>query len=242
MGHENRQYDIPDHLLRAPEAPPRVSMRKDIGQAKITHSIFGRAKVRVIREQDNKRRAWLLLVLAVTALAAASFQGWIALQQSEMIAPPTSLSEKIEVSPPVFQPEEAAPTATPSSGRSKQKTPTEILFDSMATRRPPQPVRLKAAEPTAAKPVTPQPLAASKSQTAAIATSSTSSVNQMEKPKLPAPIKAVAPTVPTPSASQPAADKPAPVAPLAEPLIKESTSASSPAGDSQPSVPVKAQP
>jgi hypothetical protein len=248
MGHEDRQYEIPDHLLRAPNAQSRGNMRKDIGEAKITHTIFGRAKVRVIRERDKKIRAWLLTVLVVTALAAASWQGWIALQQSELAAPPLSISEKIKVSPPVFQPEDAASSAISSSGKSKQKTPTETVFDGMTTRRPPppqQPVGLKASEPTAAKPVMAQPLIASKPQTAPVSTNSNSSVIQTDKQqprKISAPIQPVVPTVSTPSASQPAADKPAVVAPPDMPLVKENASTVSPAGDTQISAPATVQP
>lgn len=161
MVNETSQYDIPDRLLRASSASPRADKRKDIGEAKIIYTISGRAKVRVIRERDRKVRAWLLAVLAVTALAAGSLEGWIAWQQSKQI-PNIPLSEKIKVSPPVFQPADVAPSTTKSSGRNNQKTPTEIVFDSMTTRRPPppQPIAPKAVEPTAAqlaptKPVVP---------------------------------------------------------------------------------------
>jgi hypothetical protein len=247
MGNETSQYDIPDRLLRVTNAQSRVDMRKDIGEVKITHTIFGRAKVRVIHERDKKIRAWLLTVLAVTALAAAAWQGWIALQQSELNETPPTVSEKIRVSPPVFQPEDVAPSATASSGRSKHKTPNESVFDSMTTRRPPRPppIGLNAVEPTAAQPDKAQPLAASKPQASSIATNNNSSVIQTDKqqhPKLSAPIQPVAPTASTPAASQPAADKPAAAAPPGAPLVKEKTSTVSPAGDSQTSAPVTVQP
>lgn len=76
MGHEISQYDIPDRQLLATKAQSRAGMGEDIGEAKIIHTIFGRAKVRVIREQDKKRRAWLLATLVVMALAAAAWEGW----------------------------------------------------------------------------------------------------------------------------------------------------------------------
>src|SRR5665811_708237 len=122
MGHEISQFDISDRQLLATNAQPRVDRLMEIGEAKITRTIFGRTKVRVIRERDKKRRAWLLTALAVMALAAAAWQGWIALQQMQSAAPPLPLSERIRVSAPVFQSEGI--NATPSSGRDRQRTPT----------------------------------------------------------------------------------------------------------------------
>ena len=243
MGNETSQYDIPDRLLRVTNAQSRVDKRKDIGEAKITHTIFGGTKVRVIHERDKKIRAWLLTVLAVTALAAAAWQGWIALQQSELAAHRLTSSEKIRVSPPVFQPEDVAPSDTASSRKSKQKTPSESVFDSMTTRRPPRPppIGLNAAD---AQPVKAQPLAASKPQTSSIATNNNSSVIQTDKqpPKLSAPIQPAASTASTPAASQSAADKPAADTPPVAPLVKEKTSTASSTGNSQISAPATVQP
>src|SRR5450756_2656023 len=92
MGHEISQFDIPDRQLLATNAQPRVDRLMDIGEAKITRTIFGRTKVRVIRERDKKRRAWLLTALAVMAIAAIAWQGWIALQQMQSAPPPLPLS------------------------------------------------------------------------------------------------------------------------------------------------------
>jgi|GEM_PF-1204554 len=259
MGHEISQFDIPDRQLLAINARPGAGMGSDIGEAKITRTIFGRTKIRVIRERDKKLRAWLLTALAVMALAVAAWQGWVALQKSELLAPPLPLSERIKVSPPVFQPEDAAPSDTPPSARSKQKTLTETVLDSMTTRRPPpppQPIDLKAPEPTAAKPVKAQPLITSRQQTAPPATNNTPSKQTvMQQPaKLPAPIQPAAPAVVTPRATQPAAPavaappmtqpvqpeatRPAAAAPPPAPLIKEDTS---PATNTQPAEPVNAQ-
>lgn len=171
MGHEISQFDIPDRHLLAANAQPRTDRLMDIGEAKITRTIFGGAKVRVIRERDKKRRAWLLTVLAVMVIAAAAWQGWIAFQQMQSAAPPLPLSERIRVSPPVFQSEDIP--ATPSLARDRQRTPTQIVIDGMTTRREPapqQPLGLKASRQMADKPVTAQPLTAGKPQTASPAT------------------------------------------------------------------------
>jgi hypothetical protein len=244
--HEISQFDIPDHQLLATNARQRVGMSTDIGEAKITRTVFGRAKVRVIREQDKKRRAWLLMALAVMAVAAAAWQGWIAFQQMQSAAPPLSLSERIRVSAPAFQPEYIP--AAPPSVRDRQRTPTQIVIDNMTTRREPapqQPPGLMATGQNAAEPVTTQPLTASKPQMASLATNDNASKNQtdMQQPAKPsAPIQPEAPAVATPPATQPAANKPADVAPRAEPLIKGDTSTQSPAGDNQPPGSVNVQP
>jgi hypothetical protein len=251
MVHEISQFDIPDRQLLANKVQPGVGMWMDIGEAKITRTIFGRTKVRVIREQDKKRRVWLLTAIVVMAIAAAAWQGWIAFQRMQSAAPPLSLSERIRVSAPVFQPENITPT--PASGRGRQRTPTQIIIDNMTTRRPPapqQPHDSKATGQMVAKPVAAQPLVASKPQTVkpqavSPATNNNSAKNQtdmQQPPKLPAPIQPAAPTVATPSATQPAANRPAAVVPLAEPLIKENTSTLSPVGDNQPPGTVNAQP
>jgi hypothetical protein len=244
MGHEISQFDIPERQLLASKAQQGEGIWKDIGEAKITRTIFGRVQVRVIRERDKKRRAWLLTTLAVVAIAAAAWQGWIALQKSELFAPPLPLSERIRVSAPVFQPEDIP--ATPRSVKDRQRTQTQILIDSMATRRPPKPQQphdLKATEQIAAKPDAAQPLVASKP--APFATNNNSSKTQADIQQPPKPsvtIQPVAPAVATPPATQPSSNRPAAVAPLAEPLIKENTSTPSPAGGNQPPGSVNVQP
>lgn len=227
--HEISQFDIPDRQLLAGKAQPRSDMRMDIGEAKITRTIFGRAKVRVIREQDKKRRAWLLTVLALMAIVAAAWQGWIAFQQMQSAAPPLSLSERIKVSPPAFQPESIP--APPPSARDNQRTPTQIVIDSMTTRREPAPktpLGLKASGQMAGKPVTGEPLTAltAKPQTAPLATNNSSSKNQADlqpPPKPSASTQIAAPAAAAPPVTQSPANKAAAVAPLAEPLAREIT-------------------
>jgi hypothetical protein len=244
--HEISQFDIPDHQLLATKAQQKAGISTDIGEAKITRSVFGRAKVRVIREKDKKRRAWLLTALAVMAIAAAAWQGWIAFQQMQSAAPPLSLNERIRVSPPAFQPEYIP--ATSPSVRDRQKTPTQIVIDSMTSRRetaPKQSLGLKASRQMAEKPDTGEPLTASKPQTAPLATNNSSSKNQadmQQSPKLSATTQLAAPAVATPPATKPAVKKPADAAPLAEPLIKQDASTLSPAGVNQTPGPVNAQP
>src|SRR5665647_2446870 len=165
MGHEVSQFDILDCQLLATNSQPRVSLMSDIGEAKITHTIFGRAKVRVIREQDRKRRAWMLTVLVVTAIAAAAWQGWIIFQQMHYVAPLIPLSERILVSAPVFRPAHIAPDPQPSGRKSESLIQTEIdgLLSGPLPRHPP-------GWKPAAKPVRSEPLIANKPQTTSVTT------------------------------------------------------------------------
>jgi len=60
MSHEINQLDIPDRQLQASTAQSKASTWTDIGEAQITYTIFGKAKVRIIRKHDNARRTFLL--------------------------------------------------------------------------------------------------------------------------------------------------------------------------------------
>ncbi len=53
MSHEINQLDIPDRQLQASTAQSKASTWTDIGEAQITYTIFGKAKVRIIRKHDN---------------------------------------------------------------------------------------------------------------------------------------------------------------------------------------------
>lgn len=231
MVHEISQFEIPDRQLLASKTQPVSGMWSDIGEAKVTRTLFGGTKVRVIRAQDKKRRAWLLTVLALMLLAVAAWQVWIALQHSELLAALPSLDERIRVSAPIFQPEDIP--AAPTSAKSRQKTLTEIVLDGMATRRPPPPQQPLKPQ-TVAKPFESQPPAASKLQTAKQQTEPLDSVKNPDMqplPKLSDPMQPVAATVP-------------PVAPSINPVApsnNKDTSLSS-AGNNQSPVPINPQP
>lgn len=228
MWHDISQFDIPDRHLRASNSRPRVSMWTDMGEAKITQTIFGRARVRVIREQDKRRRAWLLTALVVIAIAAAAWQGWVAYQRGQNAAPPLSLSERIRAGVPVIQSGGISPPATPPSVGIKPGMPPQTATNNPQS-VPLQPTGLKATEQMATKPVTAQPLIASKPQAAPLATNDNAPKNQAIGQQPAKPSVTVQPAAPT-------------VAPFAEPLIKGDTSTLSPAGDNQPSGTASVQP
>lgn len=230
MGHEISQFDILDRQLLATNSQPRVSIMSDIGEAKITRTIFGRAKVRVIREQDRKRRAWLLTALVVTVIAVAAWQGWIIFQRMRYIAPAVPLSERIQVSDPVFRPAYIAPDPHPSKQKSVSLIQTEIngLLSGPLPRHPP------GWKPTA-KPVTAEPLVANKPQTTSFATTNNASMNQTDRQQVLKPSAAIKPVAATVATTpQHAADIPAAVVPLAGPLAKRVASTPSPARNGQP--------
>jgi len=235
MGHEISQFDIPDRQLLAANSQPRVSIKSDIGEAKIIRTIFGRAKVRVIREQDRKRRAWLLTALVVTVIAVAAWQGWIIFQRMRYIAPAVPLSERIQVSDPVFRPAYIAPDPHPSKQKSVSLIQTEIngLLSGPLPRRPPHGLN------AAAKPATSEPLMAKKPQTTPVATTNNASMNQTDRQQALKPSAAIQPVAATVATTpQHAADIPAAVVPLAGPLAKRVASTPSPARNGQPQDPV----
>ena len=235
MGHEISQFDILDCQLLATHSQPRVSFMSDIGEAKITHTIFGRVKVRVIREQDRRRRAWMLTVLVVTAIAAAAWQGRIIFQKMQYVAPPVPLNERIQVSAPVFRPAHVAPDPQPSGRKSESLIQTEIdgLLSGPLPRHPP------GWKPTA-KPVTSEPLIANKPQTTPVTTIKNASMNQTNRQQALKPSAAIQPVAATvATTTQHAANIPAAVVPLANPLAKGDSTLSS-TGNGQPANPVSA--
>jgi hypothetical protein len=261
MRHEISQFDIPDRQLMAASA--QAGIWSDIGEARITRTIFGRARIRVIRKQDKILRAWLLGALAVIVIAAAAWQGWVALQHSKMFAVLPPLSERINIGPPVYHPEVIAPASSRSSGVSRPESVIQTEIDSLVSNpngRPPRPLPLNNTQPMDATPA--QPLIASKPQAAPLATDNGASTKQtgttnqttgaQPHPKSSAPVQTPVPAVAThpvaasavatPPATHPAASKPAPVAAPAEPLSKKDTSAPTSAGNSQPPGQTGAQP
>ena len=246
MGREISQFDIPDHPLLTTKARPRMDMWTDIGEAKITRTIFGRAKVRVVLERDKKRLSRLLATLAGTVLVVAVWQGWIAWQQIRDA--PTPLNETVRVSAPTFLPAYAPPLTTPRAERGNPKTMLQIEIDSLVTGKklaPPQTIGLKSSQQIAAKPVTVQPLIAGKPKEASLATNNNASKIQRNKQqplKMSPSTQPTSPAVATPTDTHAAVNQPASITPLAEPLIRESIPVQSPAGDNQPAETNSVQP
>lgn len=272
MSSDLSQFDIPNRQLLATGAQSRVDIQTDIGEAKITQTIFGRAKIRVIREQDKTRRAWLLTSLAVAVVAVAAWQGWATLQQMQSAA--LLPSETVRVSAPVFQPEYIPLPATSLSQGRKPGTPPQTEINDLMSTLKSMPQQSPGLKPSVQMAAQPQPLIAStpqpdkpqtdkqqtdKQQTAPLATNNSSAKNQTDVQQPPKPLPPRQPPAPsvakpsatqpvaktvvaTPPATQPATNKPAAIAPLAQPTSKENSSIPSPAVSNQTPGTVNAQP
>lgn len=215
MSEQSSQPDLQDRQLIP--ARSRVSLSREIGEAVITHNIFGKAKVRIIRKNDKLHRTmWLLALVGAGVAAAVAWQGWVASQPDEIVtdvptvAPAADAAETAPASPveaavpalvnaqPVIQPQIAPVSAVPVA-----VVPPRLL----AT---PRPVIVKPQS-------TPQETGGLLAPTQ-FATS---------LPAKPAPRSVIAPApVPRP---QTAASSPAIVVPLSSPLAKESAAAVEPA-------------
>jgi hypothetical protein len=243
MSHENSQFDIPAIQLRESKTQPRVSLSREIGEAQITHTIFGKAKVRIIRKGDQARRILILAAIAVAAITAAAWQGWFAPQQTEPergMAPAPAASVEAQVNVPTPQPESIAlPVAPPLVKSEPVMPPATGISPPVANQEivPQQPGNLKEAEhktvvpartqlkplPIKPKPVPAEPLMAGKPRPSAVANKD-ALTNRADIP----------PAVAIPA--QPAASSPAAVVPLG----KDDITIQSPVGDKQLSDPINA--
>lgn len=144
---ENSQYEIPDLSFSVAKRPARADSWTDIGNAKVTHTIFGRAKVSVIRKQDHARRAWLLGTLAVTVVCAAT---WFALNNSKSLS---SVIPSITVSPVSSQPSALAPTGSSKSASSQKSALKKLPTSKTLKRKVEKPIPSRSLEKNKPKPV-----------------------------------------------------------------------------------------
>ena len=245
MGYEISQFDIQDRELHAGDPQPKTVKASDIGEAKVTRTFFGRARVRVIRAQDRKRRAWLLTVLLVIVAAAAAWQGWVIVQRVENEPPPVPLSERIWVSPPVFRPARIAPDPQPSNRRPESLIQSEIdsLLSGPLPRHPPP--GLKAIAKTAEKPAAgsgPDKLAPAVAVNTAevndsdlqqLGTQQQGTQQQGNPPLAIPPAAKIVAATPKPATNQPGR--------VAEPSVSGNAAAPLPSDNGQPTGPAKAQ-
>lgn len=185
MSNENSLPDIPDRQLLT-GSPQPASVWTDIGEAQITHSIFGRAKVRIIRKHDNLHRA--LWLVAMAAIAVTAWQGWIAFHPADSSQSADSLpherAEEHEAAPD-FRPETTPVPAPQQAVESKPVTPQQTAIDKpeiIPVSAPQAAQNLKASEPVPAKPLAPKPLIVRKPQPAPVATGNPS-MEQTDKPQ-----------------------------------------------------------
>jgi cytoskeletal protein RodZ len=217
MTYEISQLDVPDRQLLPTSARSKASLSTEIGEAIVTHTIFGRAKVRIIRKHDKMRRTlWLVALLGVTVVAAAAWQGWMAAHQTE---PAPALSTNVQESVPVPQPEYLAQPVAPAPVESKPVTPPQAGTNDAPISQKPAP--LGENDIPARNPADTQqpPKPARAKQPAAIA-----------KSRVTQPV------------TESAASSSAAVAPLAVPSTQEDAPVPAPDGNKQAADPVNVQP
>ena len=245
MGHEISQFDIQDRQLLAGIPLSKTAKYRDIGEAKVTRTIFGKSKVRVIREQDKDLHTTLLLILVFTMTSAAIWQGFVISQQAELREPALPpLSERIKVGAPIFQPAFTPPSSGKSSRNSPRVRSTAEIYNLTTRREPPppqKPLKIQNAENAAPKPAT----AANKPQASTPATGNSAAENNtaIQQPAiLSDPIRPVATAADTPAVTQPSssttvatpAKKPAPPDPAVAPQPAKPPAIQAPAVAPQP--------
>lgn len=260
MSHENSQFDIPVIQLRESRTQPKVSLSREIGEAQITHTIFGKAKVRIIRKGDQARRNMILAAIAVAAVAAAAWQGWFTLQQTEPeqgMAPAPAASAEAQLNVPASQPESIAPLATPPLVRTEPVIPpatgvsAPVASQKILPQQPgdlkeagqkavvpakvqPKPVPIKP-KPVPAEPVNAEPQVAGNRQTVPASANGNALKNPTDMPAPARALPAKRPVAPAAAAIvQPAASSPAAVVPPDAEII----SIQSPVDEKQLSAPI----
>lgn len=108
MSSEIGHADITDRQLIQTGAPARKSLSREIGEAEVVHTLFGRARVRIIRKEDGFRHNLWWIVLAVM-LTAVAVQIWLIAQHDDETV--------VEVVMPVMQDAASAPVATEAQAR-----------------------------------------------------------------------------------------------------------------------------
>lgn len=213
MSEQSSQPDLQDRQLIP--ARSRVSLSREIGDAVITHNIFGKAKVRIIRKNDKLHRTmWLLAVIGTGIVAAVVWQGWVSSQpivaDVPTVAPVAEVAEVAPASPP-----EAAPTLAAPAPVNAQ--PSIVAASAV-------PVAVAAPKPVLApRPVMVKPQSAPQDTGGLLAP--TQFATSLPAKPAPRPIVTPAP-VPKPQTS---ASSPAIAVPLSSPLAKDSATEVEPA-------------
>jgi hypothetical protein len=237
-----------------------VSLSREIGEAQITHTIFGRAKVRIIRKGDQARRNMIFAAIAAAAVAAAAWQGWFIPQQTEPeqgMAPAPAASVEAQIHVPASQPESIVlPVTQPLVKSEPVVLPVPAVTSPAPSQKivPQQPSNLKDAGQTTAipvqaqpkpvpikpKPVLAEPQMAGNPQTAPTAATKDALKNptDIQPAKVLPARRPVAPAAASPgmAPAQPAASSPAAVVPQG----KEDITIQSPIDEKQLSAPINA--
>ena len=232
MEHEIRQFEIPGRQLLVAGSPQKKHLPTDIGEAEITQSIFGRARVHIVHEHAKNRRKWLLTSMLAMAIAVAAWQlSQHAGQFMEAVAP-RPLNEKVQITAPAVQPIYTTTTTQPAASAPSAASPAETYRLTIDLAPVPQPtIAQKGGEPMTAIPEA-QSLIARKPKTA-LATNSDVPIIRAEIQQPLGKVSIIDPAATgkvIPPAVQPENKQPATVIELSEPLIRENPQVFLPAG------------
>lgn len=238
MAYEISQFDLADRQLLTGSARPATRTCTEIGNAQVTQSIFGKARIRIICAHDRIRRVRMLSALLAITIALAI---WQLTEYGEKLfgTPATeSVNATVQVGAPAFMPEYIPPSAA-SQKQSNLRNPTPAEIYQLTTSRPaPPPVQNPANAAT--NPATAQPAGTPPPRTVPLASPLGSAAPKSPVATAPAPKPAVAqPAATTTPAAHPVASKPAPVAP---PPGNETAVTKPLAAPTQPAAPASTSP
>ncbi len=185
MSHDTGQLDISDRLTMASNIQPKASEWTEIGQAEVIHTIFGNAKVRIVRKHDKFRRIFFLL--ATMAIVVVFWESWVLIQQYAPVLLFNSSSND-NVSFSVSPPEKLPQSDSSMMMKSKENSISEKVIntpDVNVYEKPAQPQSNINGGKVAAKQVAHLPLNYNKPQSASLAASNMTSANQVNKIQLP---------------------------------------------------------
>lgn len=208
MSYKVRQLDFEDRPLLSRQ---NESVWTDIGQAEVTYSLFGKAKVRIVRKHDRLRRNVLLSLAIVGALAFLIWKtGVLNLLHTDpvqIVESADSRVPRIEVMPstPMIEPasrSSAAPAVNPKPGNyASAEHKNAVQAHSNVAQAVPA---AKPADKAPPAPAAQHPLVAIGAQSAAVAASAVAATDkpQLRKPLPPRQIAASG-VVAAPAATSP---------------------------------------
>lgn len=145
------------HEKPVSDSQPRIGKWTEIGEVKITQTLFGKVKVQVVTEQNDRLRNWIIALILLLVLGVASWQAWQAWQQPEATVNaestnPDSMSEAEKQ--PSSQPGKMtpAPTRNKIDSRPRAALPPETAAapgDPKATAQQAQSLRTSAQQDAA---------------------------------------------------------------------------------------------
>lgn len=155
MSSEIAHTDISDRQLIPTGTTPRKSLSREIGEAEVVHNIFGRARVRIVRKEDEFRRSlwWILLAVMVAIVAGQVWLIWQHQEEAGLVEIPPAVQPEASsmpaatdalapppppLSPPVQQPAATVvPAAPPAAVAVTPRAPSAIAVQPVVRPVPP---------------------------------------------------------------------------------------------------------